>query len=149
MRKSTLKTLMFGCSLSLAAGLAHAVVPSVEKAGLPATAICGIGPTGQQLVVRNFDKIIFLIRCDAQPGAAPCLIAQNPNEQPQLNAVPTNTPLDIKVLDNPRQVADIKSKVLTFLGAAVTATNRNRLQIVDVDYTAVCALPTTLIPAEQ
>jgi hypothetical protein len=55
--------------------------------------------------------------------------------------VPRLTELDIKVKDNPKTVADLKGKVLTFLGAATTATNRALIRIVDVEYAVICGLP--------
>jgi hypothetical protein len=64
-------------------------------------------------------------------------------DQIALNAVPRLTTLDIKVLDDPRSVADVKGKVLTFLAAADTAANRNGIRIDDVDYAVVCPNPTT------
>jgi len=60
------------------------------------------------------------------------------------------SPLDIKVLDNPREVADLKEKVAVFLlrraGGAVTRAKIESLlrviHIADVDYAIVCsALP--------
>ena len=63
------------------------------------------------------------------------------NDQPQLDAVPRNRRLDIKVLDDPRTIADLKAKVLTFLGAAVLPANLNTIVIDDVDYAVVCPNP--------
>ncbi len=54
------------------------------------------------------------------------LLATAPADQPALNAVVRDSRLDIKVLDNPRTVADLKAKVLTFLRAAVTPANKSR-----------------------
>lgn len=55
-----------------------------------------------------------------------------------LNALPRNTDLDIKIIDNPRTVADLESKVLSFLGAQPgNAVNRQLLRISDVEYTTI------------
>ena len=51
---------------------------------------------------------------------------------------PFNTELDIKVLDNPKQVSDIKEKILNFLGLSITSENRAALEIIDIDYTILC-----------
>ena len=69
------------------------------------------------------------------------MTALNAADQMVLNAVPKQTTLDIKVLDDPRTVADVKGKVLTFLGAADTAVNRSVINIDDVDYAVVCPNP--------
>jgi hypothetical protein len=114
-----------------------AVVPPVDGKGVPAVAVCppsAAGTTGLQVL--HFDKIIFTIT-----GR---LLAASPNDQPALDKVPLNTELDIKVKDNPRTVADLKGKILTFLGAADTvspAVNDNRLNIhiIDVKYAVICA----------
>jgi hypothetical protein len=79
------------------------------------------------------DKIIFQILDD--------LRAQLEADQPALDAVPKKTALDIKVIDNPSTVADLKGKVLTFLGAADTSTNRDAISIDDVEYAVICPRP--------
>jgi hypothetical protein len=117
---------------ALAAGVAQSAVPPVDPIGQPAIVVCKLLPSGPVRAV-HMDKIIFHIADD--------LIAANPGDQLQLNAVPKHTPLDIKVLDDPRTVADLKAKVLTFLGAAVTSANRNAIYIRDVDYAVVCPNP--------
>jgi hypothetical protein len=108
---------------------AVAVVPPVNGNGVGASATCLLGDAN--VPVRHFDKIIFLI------GEG--LTAQNNEDQEAINALPTGTELDIKVRDNPGTVADLKAKVLTFLGAAVTADNRNLITITDVEYAVICA----------
>lgn len=72
--------------------------------------------------VNHWDKIIFMIKSPElarKAGFAP------------------NTELDIKVLDDPKKVADIKQKVLNFLG--LRNAPRNTIQILDVDYSIICA----------
>jgi len=114
-----------------------AAVPPVDGKGVPAVAVCPptvAGTTGLQVL--HFDKIIFMI--------TDRLVAANPNDQPALDKVPLNTELDIKVKDNPKTVADLKGKILTFLGAAdlvspVVNNNRLNIRIIDVKYAVVCA----------
>jgi hypothetical protein len=113
--------------------VSHADVPLVDGTGRPARVVCKILPGGSQIVATHMDKIIFKI-------VGP-LTALNAADQMALNAVPHQTTLDIKVLDDSRTVADVKGKVLTFLGAADTAFNRGSLEIDDVDYAVVCPNP--------
>lgn len=109
-----------------------AAVPFVDTKGTPAHAVCPT-TTLQVPVIYHFDKIAF------QLGFEPQLIAANPVDQKALDALPRNTPLDIKVLDNPRTIADLKAKVLVFLGAAITDANRQVIIVNSVLYaTAVC-----------
>jgi hypothetical protein len=73
--------------------------------------------------VQHWDKIVFVI----------------PNPQVAKRAhVPANTELDIKVLDDPHKVADIKQKVIDFL--KLTSSDRNAIKIVDINYAIICAL---------
>ena len=51
--------------------------------------------------------------------------------------VSANTELDIKVLDNPKEVADLKQKVLNSL--RVPNENKTSLRIIDVEYAIICA----------
>ena len=113
--------------------VSQADVPVVDGTGRPARVVCKTLPGGNQIVAWHMDKIIFEI-------VGP-LTALNAADQMALNAVPHQTALDIKVIDDPKTVADVKGKVLTFLGAADTAFNRGSLRIVDVDYAVVCPNP--------
>ena len=113
--------------------VSQAVIPPVDATGRPARVVCRILPNGVQVVAVHMDKIIFQI-----VGQLTALVA---GDQIELNAVPRLTTLDIKVLDDPRTVADVKGKVLTFLGAADTAANRSGIRIEDVDYAVVCPNP--------
>jgi len=114
-----------------------AAVPLVDGKGVPAVATCAptvSGTVGEP--VRHFDKIIFMITNR--------LVAANTADQPALDKIPLNTELDIKVKDNPRTVADLKGKVLTFLGAADSSLptgvdNRLNIRIIDVEYAVICA----------
>lgn len=72
--------------------------------------------------VQHWDKISFKILSDD--------LAQKLN-------LTANTELDIKVQDDPNQVADIKQKVLDFL--KVPQAPRYAIQIIDVNYAIVCA----------
>jgi hypothetical protein len=73
--------------------------------------------------VQHWDKILFVI----------------PNPQVAKRAhVPANTELDIKVLDDPNKVADIKKKVIDFL--KLQSSDKNAIKIVDIEYAIICAL---------
>ena len=108
---------------------ARAAVPPVDGHGRPADITCNVTATAK-VKAAHADKIIFKI-------TGP-LIAANAADQPTLDAVPRDRPLDIKVLDDPTTVADLKSKVLTFLGAAPVQANYNAIDIGDVEYAMVC-----------
>ena len=71
--------------------------------------------------VKHWDKIIFMVTSP--------VLAKKAN-------VSVNTKLDIKEWDNPKEVADLKQKVLDFLG--VPNENKTSLIIIDVDYAIVC-----------
>ena len=133
MKIHSLVTATVATVLSAAAGLAHATVPQVDPIGQPAVVICKVLPNGQQVKAVHMDKIIFHLTGE--------LVAANPNDQMQLDAVPRNRKLDIKVLDDPRTVADLKAKVLTFLGAALTPANFQLTVVDEVAYVAVCPNP--------
>ena len=113
--------------------LAQAAVPPVDGNGRPAVVICGVTPAGVPIRTAHMDKIIFQIVGD--------LKALLDADQAALDAVPKKTDLDIKVIDNPRTVADLKGKVLTFLGAMDTADNRELIRITDVEYAVICPRP--------
>ena len=106
-----------------------AAVPAVDARGVAALTVCGTTATVPTIL--HSDKIVFFIT--GQLGAA--ITA----DQAKLNALPRGTPLDIKVRDNPAQIADLKGKVLSFLGAAVNPENAQSINITAVLYaTAVC-----------
>jgi hypothetical protein len=115
--------------------LTSAAVPPVDSIGKPALIRCG---TTNGVVIRasHADKIVFQILGFLQ--------AQLPNDQPALDLLPRNEGLDIKVLDDPKTVADLLGKVLTFLGAADIPVNRQNIRIMEVKYAMVC--PTTAAP---
>jgi hypothetical protein len=118
------------CALAVAAAFPafSQEVPPVVRLGRPATVVCE-----NQIELVHMDKIIFRIT-----GPLTAILDA---EQAQLNAIPLNSSLDIKVLDNPRTVADLKGKVLSFLGAQDTVVNRARVTIDDVDYAVACGVP--------
>jgi hypothetical protein len=119
--------------------LSQADVPPVDPNGRPAVVVCdAVG--GVAIPAVHMDKIIFRI-------TGP-LVAMVQADQPALNAVPQNSRLDIKVLDNPRTVADLKAKVLTFLRATVNPANRNNVVIDDVDYAVVCPRIPNAVPGD-
>jgi len=71
--------------------------------------------------VQHWDKIVFMVTSS--------ILAHEAHVSP-------NTELDIKVLDNPKEVADLKQKVLNFLG--VPDGSKFALRIIDVDYAIIC-----------
>lgn len=127
--RSILLSLILSATPIVSASQALAVVPPVDGKGVPATARCSAGTTA--LPVLHFDKIIFTVGTGV---LAPAIRA----DFNQLNAVRRLTELDIKVKDDPKTVADLKGKVLTFLGALPNAANRALIRIVDVEYAVIC-----------
>jgi hypothetical protein len=110
--------------------LAQAAVPPVDSIGRPAVVICGVTPQGVPIRTAHMDKIIFQIVADIRAELAA--------DQDALDKVPKKTDLDIKVIDDPRTVADLEGKVLTFLGASDTPENREAIRISDVEYAVIC-----------
>lgn len=117
-------------------GLASAAVPHVDGKGQGAVFRCGTNPNGQAVRAFHADKIVFEI--------TGFLLAEIDADQLALDQVPRNTALDIKVKDDPTTVADLKGKVLTFLGARDGTANREQIRIAQVLYAMVC--PTTAAP---
>ncbi len=112
---------------------AWAAVPGVESVGRPAVIKCGTSATGAVINAQHADKIIFKLS-----GNLP---AVDPAQQAALNAIPRNTELDIKVLDNPKAVADLKAKILSFLNAIDNPDTRPFVTILSVQYAMVCPHP--------
>ncbi|NJM30780.1 MAG: hypothetical protein HC855_12390 [Rhizobiales bacterium] len=108
-----------------------AAVPPVDGAGRAALIQC---PTTLTVPgIYHFDKIVFVLTPNFQ------IQAVNAADQPALNAIPRGVPLDIKVIDNPRTIANLKAKVLSFLGARVNSDTLPGVTITNVLYaTAVC-----------
>ena len=128
MKKSSLLALVLAATTVVAADVASAAVPPVDRAGKPALSVC---PAGAPARVYHFDKVIFQISTGN-------LVPIIPADAAALNALPRNTDLDIKIIDDPRTVADLESKVLSFLGAQPgNLGNRNLLRISDVEYTTI------------
>jgi hypothetical protein len=73
--------------------------------------------------VQHWDKILFVIT--------------NPQVAKKAN-VTANTELDIKVLDDPHKVADIKQKVVDFL--KLPSSDKTAIKILDINYAIICAL---------
>jgi hypothetical protein len=105
-------------------------IPLVDPVGRPARILCGNTAGGQQVFAAHADKIIFTLT-----GA---LAALQQADQAALDNVPRDTELDIKVLDDPRTIADLKGKVLSFIRAVDSAVARAAVKIVDVEYAMVC-----------
>lgn len=127
--RSILLSLILSATPVVSASQALAVVPPVDGKGVPALARCLAGTTA--FPVLHFDKIIFIV---GQGTLTPAI----PADFNQLNAIRRLTEFDIKVKDDPKTVADLKGKVLTFLGAATTTANRALIRIVDVEYAVIC-----------
>jgi len=124
-------------SISIAAALAvFASIPAqadtqtVDRIGKPARIRCNITADGTAVMAEHADKIIFHLT-----GALPAI---DPVDQAALNAIPRNSKLDIKVLDDPTTIADLKGKVLSFIGAVDVAATRDVLVIDEVAYAMVC-----------
>jgi hypothetical protein len=134
-KHSLLFSLVFATAPVLLANQAIAAVPPLDGIASPADTKLGTCPTLAPAtgIIRHFDKIIFRI-------TGP-LIAAAAADQPALDALPRNpNKLDIKVFDNPKTIADLKGKVLTFLGAKGTlqdTANRSYITIDDVDYAVI------------
>ena len=127
MKKSLLLSVVIAVTTVAAADVASAAVPPVEVAGKPALSVC---PAAAPKRIFHFDKAIFQILTG---NLVPIIAA----DAAALNALPRNTALDIKIIDVPTTVADLKGKVLSFLGAQGSAANRQLLRITDVEYSAV------------
>ncbi len=130
---STLKTSVASAAAALALAVpavSQAVVPLVDAVGRGAQIVCGTTPAGTTIYAAHADKIIFRLAGQLQ--------AANAADQPILDLMPRNTELDIKVLDNPKKVADLKGKVLTFIGAVDNSANRGGVGIQQVQYAMVC-----------
>lgn len=112
-----------------------AVVPGVDKIGKSANSFCKPTltiPTGVPSLnqpVLHFDKIIFTVTGQ--------LVAAETADQANLDKIPRNTELDIKVIDNPRTVADLKGKVLSFLGAVSNTDFYPAIKIINVEYAVI------------
>jgi len=127
MKKSSLLSVVLAITTIAAADVAYGAVPRVDRLGRPAPTVC---PTSTIDRIFHFDKVIFQLGT----GQLAPNIAGDFNA---LNALPRNTALDIKIIDVPTTVADLKGKVLSFLGAQGSAANRQLLRITDVEYSAV------------
>ena len=128
MRKSTLLSVLIAMTTVAAADVTYAAVPPVDRAGRPALVVC---PSSTVDRIYHFDKVIFQLSTGN-------LVPIVPADAPKLNALPRNTDLDIKIIDIPTTVADLESKVLSFLGAQPgLVANRNLLRITHVEYSAV------------
>jgi hypothetical protein len=128
MRKSTLLSVVIATTTVAAADMAYSAVPPVDRAGKAALSIC---PTSTVDRIYHFDKVIFQI---ATGNLLPIIAT----DAARLNALPRNTDLDIKIIDNPLTVSDLEGKVLSFLGAQPgSSLNRQLLRITDVEYSAI------------
>ncbi|MBN8508434.1 MAG: hypothetical protein J0L57_07475 [Burkholderiales bacterium] len=115
----------------------HAATQSVDRFGKPGVIVCGKSATGATIEAVHVDKIIFMLT-----NTTVNLQATHPEDQEELNAIPRGVELDIKVLDNPKRIADLRGKVLSFIGAVDLPTYRQFVKIIDVDYAVVCPAAT-------
>jgi hypothetical protein len=152
MKTSSIALSVLTLGLALFAHQAAAVVPNVDGVGKPANISCRVVlPTTTTTTtppvlnplqpVMHFDKIIFAIV--GQPGQFPLKAAPtaagavSPDDQKKLESIPMNTELDIKVVDDPRTVANLKGKILTFLGAVPSPDFYPAIRIISVEYSSV------------
>ena len=117
---------------------ALAVVPTVESVAAPAQIRCNVTAGANNVYAVHADKIIFRLTGPLQ--------AVDPADQAALDKIPRNSELDIKVLDNPFSVADLRGKVLSFIAAVDNANARQFVAIVDIDYAMVCPLKPFPLP---
>lgn len=121
--------LFAACAALLVSLAAQAEVPVVDAIGKPGTVRCK-NVAGGPIRAEHIDKIIFQL-----VGHPVAVLAA---DQPAIDQIPLNDPLDIKVKDDPTTVADLKGKVLSFIGAQDTPANRQTVKVIDVDYAVVC-----------
>lgn len=124
-RTSVLTALVLAASLP-----ALADTQTVDRVGKPAKIRCGVWTDGSAIYAEHADKIIFHLT------GTP--VAINPADQGPIMAIPRNSKLDIKVLDDPTTIADLKGKVLSFIGAIDNQTQRDLVVIDEVAYAMVC-----------
>ena len=79
--------------------------------------------TCTQESTQHWDKIIFEIKNKK--------IAEQVQQ-------PKDTELDIKVMDDPNEVADLKKKILDFLGLPMNSENRKGIKILNVEFSILC-----------
>jgi hypothetical protein len=123
---------MLPLAMCVGAALLHpaaAGVPGLDGRGVPADSDCPA--TSNIARILHSDKIVFAITGQLQAAIAA--------DQAALDKLPRNLELDIKVRDNPKRIADLRSKVLSFIGAAFTPGHPNfgNIAIRDVEYAAV------------
>jgi len=117
---------------------ALAATPAVESVAAPAQIRCNVAGGGNNVYAVHADKIIFRLTGPLQ--------AVDPADQAALDKIPRNSELDIKVLDNPFAVADLRGKVLSFIAAVDNANARQVVAIVDIDYAMVCPVKPFPLP---
>ena len=116
------RTILFSATLAILGASA------VAQDAWAAAATCpGPDVTGSHWEVKHWDKIIFKI-----VG----------NRSDTHSRYRHNTELDIKVEDDPDEVADLKDKVVKFLERDYSNGNvkRQHIHIVDVEYAIDCEL---------
>ncbi len=113
-------------------------IPKAEASHNVAT-LCGtVNSAGILGQVQHWDKIVFKISKDPNGVIDPAYL---------------KTPLDIKVLDDPGEVANIDAKVRDFInthgianispplpGTTLTVADQLKIKIVDVEYAIICVV---------
>jgi hypothetical protein len=131
--------------LSILAGLVLVLFGQIASAQLPVPTGRCFGPAGDEGTVEHWDKIVFSI---SYPTA---LSSTVPGTNFTNTPIPFNTELDIKVLDDPDTVADLREKVISFVcgeklkNQCNTEGKRNLrrfIRIISVEYAIICGADT-------
>jgi hypothetical protein len=108
--------------IALLVVISGALIATITNTPIQSTFAQVQGPICPSSNVQHWDKIVFFIKSPILAG--------------RLHLVP-ETEYDIKVLDDPHKVADIKQKVLDFFN--VPNEPRDSIHILEVGYAVVCA----------
>jgi hypothetical protein len=127
--------------LALASVSALAASQVVDSVASPALIRCNTTAAGAPVNAVHADKIIFHLTGPLQ--------AVNPAAQQAVDAIPRDSKLDIKVLDNPATIAVLKGKVLSFIGVVDNANSRAGVTIDEVAYAMVCPVKPFALPAAE
>ena len=114
-------------------------IPKAEALHNVPAPLCGTADsTGVLGHVQHWDKIVFEILKDPNAVIDPAYL---------------KTPLDIKVLDDPEEVAHLDAKVRDFInthgianippplpGTTLTVADQLKIKIVDVEYAIICVV---------
>jgi hypothetical protein len=135
--------LLFTPLLAAAAAALYAdgvsAAPPVDMIGRPALVACPPATaTANASSIQHFDKIIFKITGHLIAPASTTGAANAQGILDEFVKGVMDKPLDIKVVDNPKTIADLKGKVLSFVGAdPKNPENWPLVEIIDVEYASV------------